>query len=66
MVKSAVALVKSETMVGQIMKGKTGKFAKTILYFLKTSTCHTCGVEITGKTVSHDNPKEMNERPIYH
>ena len=43
MVKFAEALVKSETAVGQIMKGKTGIFAKTILYFLKASTCHTCG-----------------------
>ena len=43
MVKFAEALVKSETVVGQIMKGKTGIFAKTILYFLKASTCHTCG-----------------------
>lgn len=59
MVKFAVTLVKSETVVGQIMKGKTGRFVKAILYFLKASTCHACSVKITGKTVNHDNPKEM-------
>ena len=30
--KFPVAVVKSDSVVGHIMKGKTGRFAKTILY----------------------------------
>ena len=36
----AVAVLTSETIVRYIMKRKTGRFAKTIFYLLKASTCH--------------------------
>ena len=35
------------------MKGKTGRFSKTIVYFLKASTDHKCYAKITGKAVNH-------------
>ena len=34
MVTFAVAVVKSETVVGYVMKGKTRRFAKTIFFYL--------------------------------
>ena len=40
--KFAVAMVKSETVVGHVMKGKAGRFGKTIFYFFKASRCHKC------------------------
>ena len=57
--KLTVAVVKSETLVGHIMKGKTGRFSKPIFYFLKESTDHKCYVEITGKAVDHGDLKRM-------
>lgn len=52
-----MALVKSETVVGHIMKGKTGRLAKKIFYILKGSMCHKYYVDITDETVSHGEIK---------
>ena len=47
-----MALVKSETVVVHIMKGKTGRLAKKIFYILKGSMCHKYYVAITDETVN--------------
>ena len=52
MEKFAVAVIKGEKVVGHIILGKTGRFAKTIFCFLKTSTSHKCYVEVIGKAVT--------------
>ena len=37
------------SVVGHFMKGKSGRFAKTIFYFLQASKYHGCSVRVTGK-----------------
>ena len=52
MYKFPAALVKSDTVVGLIIKGKTGWFAKTILHFLKQAR-DIIVMEVTDKAVNH-------------
>ena len=42
--KYAVAVINKSKVVGHLMNGKSGKFAKTVFFFLRAAT-----VEITGK-----------------
>ena len=37
------------SVVGHFMKGKSGRFAKTIFYFLQASKYRGCSVRVTGK-----------------
>ena len=48
--KFAVAVKKKKKLVAHLPKGKTGQFAKTIFYFLKSCDDNCCYVEVTGKT----------------
>ena len=52
-------LFQGESVVGHLMKGKSGRFAKTILYFLWTSTYHGCRVRVTDKAINQDDDKGM-------
>ena len=57
--KFAVAMVKSEAVVGHIMKRKAERFAETVFYFLKANPFLKGYVEITGKAVNHGDLKGM-------
>ena len=48
-----------ESVVGHLIKGKSGRFAKTIFYFLWTSTYHGCRVRVTDKAINQDDDKGM-------
>ena len=37
------------SVVGHFIKGKSGRFSKTIFYFLQASKYHGCSVRVTGK-----------------
>ena len=50
--KYAVAVIKNSVVVGHLTKGKTGRFAKTISFFLRASKDNSCKVEVTGKRVN--------------
>ena len=51
--KLAVAVIgHKNSVVGHFMKGKCGRFAKTIFYVLQASKYHWCRVRITGKAVN--------------
>ena len=51
--KYAVAVLDSDnTAVGHLPKGKSGKYAKTIFYFLRSDPLNNCCVKITGKAVN--------------
>ena len=39
----------NETIVGHLKKGKTGRFAKTIFYFLRSHPEAKCTAKVTGK-----------------
>ena len=58
--KYAVAVVDNENNVfGHLLKGKSGKYAKTIFYFLKTDPMNVFHVKITGKVVNLGGNKGM-------
>ena len=40
---------KDEDIIGHLPLGKSGKFAKTVFYFLKSDKNHHCKVNVTGK-----------------
>ena len=50
--KYAVAVTQNNIVVGHLAKRKTGRFAKTISFFLRASNDNSCKVEVTGKRVN--------------
>ena len=51
--KYAVAVKRSdESIVGHLPLGKSGKFAKTIFYFLKANEKHSCVINVLGKAIN--------------
>ena len=51
--KYAVAVKRSdESIVGYLRLGKSGKFAKTIFYFLKANKKHSCVIKVLGKAIN--------------
>ena len=57
--KFAVAVEKCNAVVGHISKAKTGKFLKTILFFLPGSNENSCKVEVTGKRVNFSHEEGL-------
>ena len=56
----AIAVIgDKDSVVGHLMKGKGGRFAKTILYFLQASEYHGCRVHITGQAINQGDDKGM-------
>ena len=49
--KYAVAVKKNNVVVGHLPLGCSGKFAKTIFYFLRADEWSECKVIVTGKPV---------------
>ena len=48
--KYAVAIKGKEgDVIGHLPLGKSGKFAKTVFYFLKSDNNHHCRITVTGK-----------------
>ena len=50
--KYAVAVMDKDRVVGHLMKGKSGKFAKTVFFFLRTDEINSATVKITGKAAN--------------
>ena len=50
--KYAVCVKKDKKIVGHLPLGKSGKFAKTIFYFLRADELSSCTVVVTGKAVN--------------
>ena len=48
----AVAAMNKDRVVGHLMKGKSGKFAKTVFFFLRTDEINSATVKITRKAVN--------------
>ena len=58
--KFAVAVERNELgVVGHLPLGKSGKFAKTIFYFLKANQQNSCNVIVRGKAVNEGDGKGM-------
>ena len=50
--KYAVSVKKENKIVGHLPLGKSGKFPKTIFYFLRSDELSSCKIVITGKPVN--------------
>ena len=51
--KYAVAFKRSDvSIVGHLPLGKSGKFTKTIFYFLKANEKHSCVINVLGKAIN--------------
>ena len=51
--KYAVAVKRGDgNIVGHLPLGKSGKFAETILYFLKPNKKHSCIIKVLGKAIN--------------
>ena len=51
--KYAVAVEgKDGNVIGHLPLGKSGKFAKTVFYFLKADKSHLCKISIIGKAIN--------------
>ena len=50
--KYAVCVLIGEVIVGHLKKGKTGRFAKTIFYFLRADEKGSCAAIVRGKAVN--------------
>ena len=47
--KYAVAVTKDARVIGHLKKGKTGRYAKTVFYFLRANLMNTISITVTGK-----------------
>ena len=57
--KYAVCVQRDGEIVWQLMKDKSGRFAKTIFRFLRADTKKNCTVVVTGKAVNRGDAEGM-------
>ena len=57
--KYAVSVQRDDDVVGHLMKGKSGRFAKKIFYFLRADKKNHCTVVVTGKAINRGNGEGM-------
>ena len=50
---------KENNVVGHLPKGKSGKYAKTIFYFLRSDPLNSSFVKVTGKAMNMGDDKGM-------
>ena len=46
-----MAFTKDARVIGHLKKGKTGRYAKTVFYFLRANPINTASITVTGKRV---------------
>ena len=47
-----VAVTKEAKVIGHLKKGETGRYAKTVFYFLRANPLNTANIIVTGKRVN--------------
>ena len=57
--KYAVSVQRDDEVVGHLMKGKSGRFAKTIFYFLRADKKNDCTVVVTDKAINRGDGEGM-------
>ena len=55
----AVAVLLDDDVVGHLPKGKLGRYAKTISFFLQANARNSCTAVVTGQAVSLGDKKGM-------
>ena len=57
--KYAVAITKDARVIGHLKKGKTGRYAKTVFYFLRANPMNTASITATGKRVDSGDGQRL-------
>ena len=57
--KFAVAVLLDDDVVGHLLKGRLGRYAKTISYFLQADSRNFCTVVVTGQAINLGDKKGM-------
>ena len=47
-----MAVTKDAQVIDNLKRGKTGRYAKTVFYFLRTNSMNTASITVTGKRVN--------------
>ena len=55
----AVAVLLDDEVVGHLLKGKLGRYAKTISFFLQADAGNFCTVVVTGQAINLGDKKGM-------
>ena len=55
--KYEVSVQRDDEVFGHLMKGKSGRFAKTIFYLLRADKKNDCTVVVTGKAINRGDVK---------
>ena len=58
--KYAVAIIEDAQVIGHLKKGKTGRYAKIVFYFLRVNRMNTASITVTGKMVNFGDSKLAN------
>ena len=53
--KYAVAVTKDARVIGHLKKGKTGRYAKTVFYFLRANPRNAASITVTWKRVNFED-----------
>ena len=53
------------TIVGHLKKGKSGRFAKTIFYYLRSHPQANCTAEATGKRFNLGDGEGLHKSPVF-
>ena len=58
--KYVVAVTKDAEVIGNLKKGKTGRYAKTVFYFLRVNPMKTVSITGTGNSLSQKFPAQFD------
>jgi len=64
--KYAVRVLSGEDVVGHLKKGKSGRFAKTVFYFLRGDKDGSCSIIVRGKPVNLGDGEGMQVPSTLH
>ena len=59
MQRTGVAVLDNQRVVGHLMNGPTGRFAKTVFYFLRAENDNKCLVNVLARPLNEGDNKGM-------
>ena len=57
--KCPVVVTKDARVIGHLKKGKTGRYAKTVFYFLQANPMNTASITAPGKRVNFGDRQDL-------
>ena len=56
-----MAVTKDARMIGHLKKGKAGRYAKIVSYFLRINPMNTASINVTGKRINFRDGQGLQE-----